>query len=469
MTSIPDTHGSITALSVSQDGSRIGFGESTGSVRVIELLTGRNLYRYSDSGLSSIKSLAFSSHDGLLAYGTEHGKVIISDPFYWPIPIKKGGERQISHGHEIKAIVFFPGGEWMVSVSDTVRVWKADASRDPWRKYLANSINQVRSSGDGRIIATIQQARTDTEPPNATIRLFETRNGQELSFGYDYHDARSVSLSHDGRLLAVGTRNGLLHVWDIEKKLQLLEHRYAASVNSVFWCCDDKLLTAADGTGVVNMWEIRNSPVVRKAFTVEHPVFYVHASARGDWFSAAGNGLVWLWRLESDKAVPLKDTERVVQAGVSPDGRYLAGAEPDGVVRLWDLRTQTEIGHASLDEAVEDLDFSNDGKLYVTTFRYVMVLEVPGAKVLFRVQLPIGMHTAALLPGGRWIIVGTFLGELAQIAVPTFERQHEDACTQLSRDLYLDEWREFLGSVSFRKQCSNPRSRSLTELISFVR
>jgi|SRR6185437_7973677 hypothetical protein len=94
-------------------------------------------------------------------------------------------------------------------------------------------------------------------------------------------------------------------------------------------------------------------------------------------------------------------------------------------------------------------------KLYVATLKQIVVLDVPSARVLFRVQTRAGLRTAAISPQGRWIFVGTVLGEIAQLAVPTFERQHEDACSQLTRDLSLEEWRDFLGTVPFRKQCPN--------------
>jgi WD40 repeat protein len=96
----------------------------------------------------------------------------------------------------------------------------------------------------------------------------------------------------------------------------------------------------------------------------------------------------------------------------SPDGRYIVTVSSDDTIRVWESATGREVSRI-IDEA-SSVAFSSDGKRLFT----------------------FGRGTAAL-----W---GWLPADLIA-----------EACSRLSRNFTLEEWRQYIPTESYRKTCPN--------------
>ena len=138
-----------------------------------------------------------------------------------------------------------------------------------------------------------------------------------------------VALSADGKMLASGSSDKTVKVWEIPsgKELRILQGQ-SDWVSSVAFSPDGKTLASGSWNQTVKVWEVASGKELR---TLQGP---------------------------SDQI------QSVV--GFSADGKMLASGSRDGL-KLWDVATGRElrklIGHAN---TVDSVTFSNDGKFLVS-------------------------------------------------------------------------------------------------------
>jgi WD40 repeat protein len=190
--------------------------------------------------------------------------------------------------------------------------------------------------------------------------------------------ARTVAISPDGRLLAVGESAVGVHIWDLgstpngpTEKLVLPVERAKHMAFSPDNRC---LAVAGDRGGTIALWDV----VARKVGTVlEHTpsIGAVAFSPDGRWLAMAGDmpqRSIVLWDRESAaRQVVLEENgaaASTVALAFSPDGSQLASAGfPEHFVRLFDLkngRVRRElVGH---ERPVNSVAFSPDGALLAT-------------------------------------------------------------------------------------------------------
>jgi WD40 repeat protein/serine/threonine protein kinase len=215
----------------------------------------------------------------------------------------------------------------------------------------ASEAFSVAFSCDGKLLATGTKA--------GVVRLWQARGHVLREWQAHENAAYTLSFSPDGRYLASGGWDGTIKLWDVQRiqrdelqkpSLQLDPTR---RVWSVAFSPDGKYLAFGSGIttdqkGAFTVWDLGSR---REVFTRSHftdTVTCVAFSPDGRRLATTCQGLVQLWDAQTGQEEQLflrgPDTRRTGVA-FSPDGRYLASVggnlsvHPDEEVQVWDART----------------------------------------------------------------------------------------------------------------------------------
>jgi WD40 repeat protein len=262
-----------------------------GEIKLWDVGTGRE--RATLKGQKGAAFVAFSPDGKTLASGgyyapPEHkdeGRVI-NEVKLWDVVT--GEERAVFEGRlkdqVYSAFAFSPDGKLLaMSSDDGTRIWDVSQRSESLRvKGLAPKV--LAFSPDSKILAigTSRQSPGEFDQLLALweVKLVDARTGKDLSsFKGSGDDAyvNSVVFSGDGKLLAAGSSDGVIRMWDLatrkEKTIRDESSYSIGRVNSIALSPDHKLLASGNGNGIITLWDVETG---RQRTSIEH---------KGDWIN----------------------------------------------------------------------------------------------------------------------------------------------------------------------------------------
>ena len=204
--------------------------------------------------------------------------------------------------------------------------------------------------------------RTWHVPENATVRLGKGSIGES---------DRAVAFSPDGQRLAVASTIGVW-IYDVasSRELALLP---TAGIESVAFSPDGTHLASVGGRRgqEVMLWDIETQIPITSISGHRLWVSSVAFSPDGTIAFRSRDEAVVLWDVETGNVATLEERSGresrsllPLSVAFSPDGTTLASGASDGIVRLWDVETQTSIATLSGHRLrVSSVAFSQDGKM----------------------------------------------------------------------------------------------------------
>jgi WD40 repeat protein len=222
------------------------------------------------------------------------------------------------------------------------------------------------------------------ETPKGHLKLWSSTTFQAVATLSEKSNSLCLAFSSDGKTLAAGDTPALgISLWDVmnRKLLHRLEG-HEAMVTSVSFSPDGKVLASGSADGTIRLWQVttgKNLGVWEGPATVERRATWIFSvafspdgkllatgSAKRTQFRAHDAGIIKIWDPKRGKALVTLEghSNSVATVAFSPDGRTLVSGSDDQTVKVWDVNTWkntvTLKGHS---KEVWCVSYSSDGKL----------------------------------------------------------------------------------------------------------
>ena len=334
-----------------------------------------------------VSSLAWSSDGSAVATAGDDRTIRLWDPVTGhqtgslsEIARKGYGGPVVAFTRDLKLAAVNYWGEIAIrTVSDGMVLLKIDPILDRGeRSAFRPDVFAMAFSPDGKRLATAGSVAATGGPhglPGGIVIVWDTGTGKIIhKSGKLSTAASSIVWSSDGKRFAAGTNGaggelpeaGEVRVWDAETGQILHSFQVKAEVAQGEWASAGDVAFAPDGNRVAA------------------PVTAGSRSAPAGLLIDDTGASVRVWALATGQVTrPVKGLKSSVGRVVfSPDGKWLATAGSDKVVRVWDVETGTELASLPNPGRVAVVAFSPDGKFLAAGSNngQVHIWKVPAAK-----------------------------------------------------------------------------------------
>jgi WD40 repeat protein len=229
-------------------------------------------------------------------------------------------------------------------------------------RHHRNSVMAIAFRPDGQILATGSE--------DGTVVLWDRFAHLPLNTPLLQENANmvySLAFSPNGEILTAGTKDGRVYIWDIRDPLSpavLLEtfSDHVQGVYSMAFSTDGKLLATASDDGTALLWDIETLRLFRQ---IDYPAVSLAFSPDGNHLALGSReGLITVIDTTTyEQTAQYRHSNRVFSLQFSPDSRILASGSSDKTIILWDMENNRQIDRlAQHTSYVYTLAFSADGQ-----------------------------------------------------------------------------------------------------------
>jgi WD40 repeat protein len=445
----------IESAAFSSSGSYLAIASWDNTARLFEVPTWREVTRV--AGWGPMESVAISADDQHVAIGGWDGATR-----YFEIPSVRG-ETRINRSHIIAPLVFSGDGRFIAAstVDDEVRIFAAESAEEVSRIPQQGATATITFSPTSRYIAT----RSEKD----IIDVFDTASGNAISHMYQ-KGADSVAFTRDELQLAIGGSGSAVNIYEVGSgELTSTLSREGLWNGPITFAPDGKSVAIAGPYA-----DPRRGSMV--GFGVYQHDLYMHLRgekplpdvASAHIFDLKTRKEVWHFIEQEDNG-----EQDLTEMAFSPDGRRLMTAtntmsqsgdtvymkpSPLNTIRMFNVASGREEWEKLQHGGTRQIAFSLDDKLIATgnSNHLVRIFEVAGGREVHRWRVDRAIDAINFGPDDLNLIVASFDSSgIVLTKYPLLERDIvEDACSKVTRNLTLDEWRRFVGpEVPYHKTC----------------
>jgi len=321
----------ISWASFSVDSDTLATSSESGTVRLWDLTSRHHRGTPLASGGGTGYSAVFSPDGGTMAVGDDNGTVSLWDT---ASHAQLGTPLSDPTSAAITSMVFSPDGSRLAvgGHSSKVLLWDLE-THAPIGDPFAGSGEPIAFSQNGHLLVTNDSISSEA------VQVWDVASHARIAeFHPDGSDGAdhfaSAAVSRDGQLLATGSYDGKVQIWDLDTGRQIGDPLTGVvqPISSVAFSPDRLTLASGSAGGTVRLWDVATGAPI------------------GD-------------------QLPGFTGARVLYLAFSPEGASLAAGAEDGTARLWDVKSRVPIGstlsrHA---EPIQSIAFSPDGRTLATS------------------------------------------------------------------------------------------------------
>jgi WD40 repeat protein/serine/threonine protein kinase len=352
-----------SSIACRPDGKMVAIADNAGMIHLADLPTGKlrlSFRAHEDAKDWSIRSVAFSRDGKQLASGSSDRNITIWDVSALPAEPKPV---QVLRGHTnvVTGVAYSPNGGIIASSSNdsSVRIWDAAQGK------------QIRifQGHEGEVFGLAFSAKGDRLAScgfDGTVLVWDPSSRPEGLLISDHtHHLKSVAFSPDTKqFIAVG-KDGKLQVRESETGTIAFQFpELQTGHNSVAISAEGKQILTASEDGVVRLWEMTDQAAPQKLLQKKGLVLASYLGANRIVF-VDDERAVSVFDLKIRQIVRRMrtDAEFAIRClASSADGRFIAAANEQAWIYLWDAETGEERFKQQVNgTGVAALAFSTDG------------------------------------------------------------------------------------------------------------
>lgn len=370
--------GRIESVAIHPDGRHVAGAGDDGEIRVYRTFDGQPTNALVGHK-NTVKTLAFSADGALLVSVSQDGTARVWDAQEWKVYAELDAKHSLSHA------ALSAHGDYVAcaGASQSVLLWafrSGDLFRSP--PLHAARVSAVAFDATGRLLASADlmgcihmwQIQRPCAVAGEACEPLRQSAGACLQ-SPKHAPVLSLAFSPDGSMLASGTENGTIDLWDSASGRRITTLKgHTKSVYSLQFAAENSLLFSCGDDHTVRVWDVASRRTVN-LLQGGHTIWSLSLSADGLSLATCGeDGTICLWQMATPEQITLTHTLRgyrksIDQVHWSPDGRLLATADAHGIVRLWEVAPAGLNPIKIFDGFVghPDISFGSDGNWLIIT------------------------------------------------------------------------------------------------------
>ncbi len=248
----------------------------------------------------------------------------------------------------------------------SIRLYMADDGKEMQRLQDEFLCTSLAFSPKGTLLASGSVERV--------VKLWDIRTGDCLATmeGHTY-PVLSLSFSPDGTKLVSGSGDTSLIIWDVENHAQLHQMKgHGFYVVTCDWDPNDNRIVSGSVDANVCEWDSNTGKMIERHSEHRASVHKVRFSNDGTRLvTGSSDTHMILWNsvdtpMTMDRILQGHSSE-VRALTFSGDGKYLASGSSDKVLYLWDTETFTIQGEASTIGEIDGIEWYPKGSTFITS------------------------------------------------------------------------------------------------------